>query len=152
MHMKDIASELSKRLRSEVRIEDDELSLSFEGEAIRINADTDHDRLVLSAELAKFKERDRVPAAWAAIAVNEKCGFDAAATIGVPPESDTAIIGRSFEPERLDAPALLAEIDDFCLQTRKLRLRFEEECAQAARAASEATEAEFSVGEESIRV
>jgi hypothetical protein len=136
--MRELANDLSRQMRTETRIENGEIILSHKGVEVCIADDAESGRITIRSELAPFSERDRLAAARASVALNERHSFETATTVGMPMGADAPILGRSFEPDRMDGAELLREIDNFVGRVRDLQPTFIAEFEAAARELAEA--------------
>lgn len=131
-----IAEELNRRQRMDVRYHDGELTIPIDGEDITVSEDNEHDRLVLWAEVARNTSRDGLTAAEISLLYNEQFAVERAVTLGVSPEADCAILGRSMEPVDLDAMRLLSEARSFRVELLAARTFFQDAFAKARDAAA----------------
>lgn len=132
--LKGFADDLSRRMRCDIKFDGDEIALSLQGEGIFIRQDVECERFVLFARLAEFPREESLAAAKASISLNERSALRNAVTIGVAADDDCALVGRSFEPERIDAAIIEAETMDFTSRIPGLRAEFRAEFDKARRA------------------
>jgi hypothetical protein len=129
--LKDIADELTRRQRMNVRYHDGELTVPIDGEDILISEDSEHDRILVWAEVVRGAERNALIAAEISLRYNERFSVQRAVTLGVSPEADFVILGRSLDLVDLDTVRLLSEARSFRAELVAARTYFQQDFAKS---------------------